>query len=1032
MTVLSAGDLVNLRSTTHRSTPYLSIFTPQTLLTALVNDASPTRGMRTIAFDTGTGTGFSTIENGQVLEVDTPDGLEWVRIKSISGSQVSGSILCDENAINWQNNLVIRIKHWYPLVAVPPTIRSGVFMKFYDGSYAGQNLTPPPVPVTQGHLIGTLTAGTIAFSLTASASYAIASGATISSYLWSCVHNGGGTSGISFSSTTSATPTLTITEAGQYWLKLIITDSNGRTQSTWRAIFVYDASTLPYKDFTVQSLSGDWLQGGWRCNIQATGNVTAADFPDGSLCVLWYENKFDDTPGYVNIWGTVGQNIIMAGYLRNDSDQDNFDKGTGVVSFEVTTPEAVIDSITLLGTVSLNYHAAPTTWYQLANMTVGRAVHHLIKWHSWVFETCDVIGLTDNTLKVKNIDLSEDSLLRMVNGLAYGRGIFAKLVSSRLGRLHFVVDSQMLNTAGRAALDTTFTLTAADISGVVDVMRQAEETLGTAELDGFSFDGTTGTPFISICPGYRESSISYGFPKFRGTGTDKRSGQVLIDQTDSNEKVGRVLAAANNDPREFRFNCRGNYLGAFDIVPSTGWYSWGVASADLKRQLAYNGKKLVCRNISHTFNHQAGTIGTSVVLEPEALGPDGIQGNYPVGYPVPPLRVPAWDTEQAGIAEATEAIVVYYSQTDTAAYTRLVTLNPLALSSEVDMGMGADFADSGVIACLSATKAIVIWTAASVFHAKVLTVSGGTVVVGADQTLFDDVSGSTTSYAVVGVSSSTALLVFDDQRTTQDCSAVVLTISGDTVTIGTIAVVEAGHEPYHVTVSRIDATRYIAAWSNVNSGNRGWANIMTLSGTTVTPGTSAQFVAGAVGVRAPGIDAISSTEAVVFYGRSTGSYNPSAKPLYAISGSSFSVGSENVLDATHTLFDPTVTSRRKNTKISSTKSVIGYKETSQDEQYIVAVRYGDTVGGLAAGTVLKIDDNGGIGYSYEDYPSVSSVSGTKVVVAYLTEGGVGVPAGRIFTATINTDLSITNDGNQIALSADAINVIDLVALRAIV
>lgn len=1029
MATLSGGDLTNLRTTRHSGPVYLSVMRPATLLTAQINGTFA-RGARSLNYDSGTGTGFSTIEAGQVLEIETVFGVEWVRIKSVSGNQVSGVLGLDENPILTADNQVIRVKHQYTIVAAPPSIRSGVFFKFFDEIYSGQNLTPNPVAIAGPARAGFLSAGSIAFALDASPSYVIAAGATISSYLWSCVHNGGGTTGVSFSSTTSATPTLTITEAGQYWLKLRVTDSNGNVANTYRALFVYSRGvTDPYKDFTVGSVSGDWQQGGWRCTVQATGLVTASDFPDGTLCVIWYENKFNDTAGFVNLWGAVGQNIIMAGYLRNDSSNDNFDKGTGTVSFEVTTPEAVIDSITLLGTVSLNYHAAPTTWYQLANMTVGRAVHHLLKWHSWVFETCDVLGLTDNTLKVKNIDLSEDSLLQMINGLSYGRGIFAKLVSSRLGRLHFVVDSQMLNTAGRAALDTTFTLTAADISGVVDVMRQAEETLGTAELDGFSFDGTTGTPFISICPGYRESSISYGFPKFRGTGTDKRSGQVLIDQTDSNEKVGRVLAVANNDPREFRFNCRGNYLGAFDIVPDTGWYAWGVASADLKRQLAYNGKKLVSRHIDIPINVQAGTIGTSVVLEPEALGPDGIQGNYPVGYPTPPLRVPTWDTGGAGIAEATEAIVVYTTGTS---YTRLVTLNPLALGSEVDMGIGAAFGDGGTLACLSATKAIVVWADNSVFHARTLTVSGGTVVVGADQLLFDDVSGSTDSYAVVGVTSTTALLVFDDQRTGQDCSAVVLTISGDTITIGTIEVVEVGHSPFGVTVSRIDATRYIAAWQNAASGNRGWANIMTVTGDDVNGGTSAQFVAGAVAVRAPSIDAISATEAVVFYGRATGSYLPSAKPLYGISGSTWSLGNENVLDAAHVLFDPVLISRRKNTKISPTKSVIGYKEVTNDEQYLVAVRYGDTVGGLAAGNVLKIDDNGGVNYSFEDYPAISSVSGSKVVVAYVTEGGVGVPAGRILTATINTDLSITNDGNQIALSASALQRIDLVALRNIV
>jgi hypothetical protein len=146
----------------------------------------------------------------------------------------------------------------------------------------------------------------------------------------------------------------------------------------------------------------------------------------------------------------------------------------------------------------------------------------------------------------------------------------------------------MLNTAARAALDTICTLTVADISGVVDVVRSPEETVTFGQIDGFSFNGTTSTPYVSIVPGYRTGGISYIIPNEHGSSTISVSNQILSSQTDSNEKIGRYLALQNNNPRELRFSTPGNYIGCFDIIPSLGWYAWGIADANLKRNRNYS------------------------------------------------------------------------------------------------------------------------------------------------------------------------------------------------------------------------------------------------------------------------------------------------------------------------------------------------------------------------------------------------------------------------------------------------------------
>lgn len=656
MAVISAPDLVKLRSQIARSTPYLSVLQPATLLNAIV-DGAHTRGSRSIAYNTGTGTAgqFATIAEGQTVWIYTDVGIQRTRVKAIAGNQTAGTITVDENGIagsagNIPDNTPIVILHNYEIQPIPPVIRSQIFYKFFDQVYTDQNEFTLPVAIAGPHRAGFLSAGSIVFNLDASPSYATATGAVISTYAWTCVHNGGGTTGITIASASSAVTTLTLTVAGQYWLKLVVTDDNGKTQTTYRAIFVYDANNLPYKDFTVSSgVTGDWQTGGYRTAISATGDVTLTDFPDWTLCLLWYVNIYNSTEGYVDLWDANADNVIMSGYIRRDSDNDSFSEGLGVVSFEMTTPEAVVDSIWELGSVSLETRAAPSKWWQFINtMTTGTAIHHLIRYQSYgILETCDVYGLTDDTRGVKANDFTEPTILQQANSFSFSRGIYAKIASNRLGQLYLVTDSQILNDAGRAALDTVMTITTNDVSGNVDVIRQPEPVVSFGELNGFSFNGTTSTPFISVLPGYRESSVTYILPELRGASNVSVGNQVLSSQTDSDERLGRVLAQHNNNPRELRYTTPSNYLGAFDIIPSIGWYQWGISDGTLKRDTELFNRLLICRNVTHTFDHIAGTIQTSVVFEPEAFGPDGIQGNYPTSYPTPAPVEPSWDESDA-------------------------------------------------------------------------------------------------------------------------------------------------------------------------------------------------------------------------------------------------------------------------------------------------------------------------------------------------------------------------------------------------
>lgn len=1020
----------NLRSPVQVSSNlWFSILQPATLLSALVNNGSIARGARSITYDTGTGsaTGYGVIStavtNGNnadigtalVLEVETATGVEFVRIKSITGNQVTGTITVAENGIVWGDNFAITVKHFYQIVPIPPAIRNGIFYKDFDIAFSATYATQAnPVAIIGSHYAGFLSAGSIAFSLDATGSYAVASGATISTYAWACVANGGGTTGISFSSTSSATPTLTITVAGTYWLALTVTDSNGKRQTTYRLVFVYDTNNQPYKDFTFSNFSGDWESGDWQMSLQITGDMTLDDIPDGTFVMVWYQNYFDGVEGYINLW-THGNNIIHWGYLWSDNDSDNWQDGTGTAAFQIYSPLTYLDAITDYGTVSLESKTNPLIWSDYADtLSVGRGVHHLLKWDTTLLDVCDVYGLTSNTWGVRVLEFTEDTVLQRINGVAFQRGINAKLVSDRLGRLHLVRDSQMLNTAARAALDTVFTLTTNDISGGVNIPRPQETVRAFADTDGFTYSHPTSTPFISMIPGYQESGTSYNLPEFRGVGTTADKQQVLNPadgQTDCNERVGRRLALENVSPREVRFACRGNYLGAFDIVPSIGWYNWGIANVALKRELDLFGTLMVCRSITHSpIYGENGTFSglfqtTEVVLQPEAQGPDGIPGNYPTTYPQIKTATP---NNIFGQSEA-PFIMAYYNATSGALEAVIGTIGSITIGTPVTVE-----AAGGVYVCvaaLSATKAIICYADSGDSNrgkARVASVSGSVITLGSEATF--DSTTNLISLDVIGLSSSKAIVVYN---TATDGKACILDVSGTTITPGTSVVFDADAESYE-TVARMTATLALVCYRS--TAQTLWACPLSISGSTITPGTPVRFETSS-GV-APGVISLDNNTGMCVYGQGGELYGV---VLSNVSTSVFPSGPQPI-NLTSGVFEADVSWRHKIlNRVTSTQAIAVYfnQAVSPEEVTAQIINVVNTRELEALDPVILASF---VAFATDPPNPASGVASARLYVAYpdATPDGIARTAFNTGTAILDNNDAVTVDSDNVYVIALAI------------
>lgn len=1026
MTTISAPDLALLRTQQQQTTLYLSVLQPFILLTASVNNGAITRGARTIDYDGGVAGGvssFAAIAAGQTLEVDTPKGTQKIRIKSIAGVAAAGTITVAENTISWADDMVIRVLHNYEPWPIPPTIRAGIFYKDYDIGHTDQTVKPPPVAILGPNFVTTSDYIEIDGNIATNGSYAISDGATISSLVLTCLKNDGTTVVVNQK---MGIWDITFPSCGQYWLTLVATDSNGKTAKTHRCVWYYDFVTCsPYIDFQMTGLSGDWGSGGWRFSINVTGDVKQSDFPDNSLVVVWCINHFNSSEDYVNIWHNninfEPDKIMCQGYIRNDNDRDSLADGVGSVSFEVTTIEAVMDKMSLSGSVSLNaITTIPAYWYEYEDwMTVGRAIHHLLQYHSTIMEIVDVYGLKDNVLGLKTADFAESTLLQMCNSLTNERGILAKVVSDRLGRLHLVEDTQLWNDTDRAALDTVFTLSIADVSDTVELVRQQEEAMGVVEVSGFFFDGAASTPYISIASGYQAGGVSFGLPNWRGSGSDMRNFQVLASQADCNEKAGRLLAAANNEYRELRITSPANYLGAFDIVPSIGMYNWGLADALFKRGLGLNGLNLICRNVSANMIAD-GVLQSNVVFEIEAQGEDGIPGNYPVGYP--PIAIPP-----PPIAPPGEGwFLASYTDRDAGPVdnTKVVYIEPdgtIQTPEPVISGAGGAVYVGGMTRLSSLLALVVIYDGTAGKTKGFLVTLSTAAVVGAEQELFGTAYNI---YCLETIDSTRALMLYGvSAAPNYNITAVVITNTGGILSVGAPTTVYSfatgGVARTTVSLCILSSTAAVVSYCTTNSvtglGPMS-ARVLSINGTSITSNAAVDSVDASGSYYSFCTKRLNSSQAIIGFFYEDFIITVGWKyAVLTVSGATLSWG--NTYELFSSLNDTSIAysafyGPQTIERITDTSFVVVCGKSQTADKYAVrAIAASVSESVISAGSIVSIvgDTN------FITNPRVATIPDTNRAIVTFVDGSTFSRNSIAVSGTVVTDNSDTTTGESVLI-----------------
>lgn len=631
MPALTGGQLALLRGERQRARFYLSVSRPRLLLSAQINNASIARGATSIAYDQGVLDGFSSIQAGQILRVFLSTGEERVRIKAISGSQSAGTITVASNSILWADNRVIMVEEDYPIGPKNPFFNvSGTFYKDGDIAYVEQNVEPPPVLIAGPHRAKFLNEGQARFEFRLSDCYAVAPGASMSGLSVSVAPAAGAT----VTNEGGGVWSVTIDTPGQYWAKIVGTDSNGKTQTTYRRLWVYNPTALsgdeyspyeddyPYHDFRAETLAGAWGRGGWTMGITVHGTADDGAFPPGALICLWHQVKYGDDTEFIGGWYD-GQEVLFAGYIRQGTVQADWDHST--VSFEAASPTSVLGEIVIGSNAFLEAKSSPSNWNQYKNtaLTTGRALHYYLLWHSTLLDCTDVAGLLDDSTLRAGAVFQKSDLYSQALSVCEQQGINAKLVSDHQGRLHLVRNLQLRNDTARAAAVTTVTLTETDRVGEIGIVDQQSAEVAMVFANGFTFNGATVATVCARAPG--------AVPYPEGAQFVTHAGQIVASQTAINELAGRLFATANKTYREVRLRLHGLWAGVADILGDE-WWALNVAPTGNNRGIDWVGQKALVRSVNHRLDPVNGYIETDLVLEPEALGPVGV-GYTCVGLP---------------------------------------------------------------------------------------------------------------------------------------------------------------------------------------------------------------------------------------------------------------------------------------------------------------------------------------------------------------------------------------------------------------
>jgi len=633
MSQLTSSQINILRSRPQSTQLFLSFYQPKTIFQAQVTGTYNQGDNQIFFYGITTGSWWQIYPNMTAHIGSTPGGSELgnLRIRSASGTFIQFA----ENEVIWTQGLYITaidqisIEAVYPRIIQNPNQQTDViFYKDYDISYTNQNTIYGTFPCAGPHRAGFIVTGAWSTYYTSTGTYNVKG----DSLTYSWAFEGGTPTG----STAKDPGFVRYTVPGHYKTRLIVTSSSGAQDTTYRYVSAYQKPNQgtfnPIEAWELEELSGSRGEGGYTARIKIMSIMP--ELQPHTLVVIWAEDSYGGNQVSLGSNSPNQESIVFNGYILQDSIKFNYEQST--MEFDVGSITELMKEAEGFS-VSCESKASATTWYELTEMTIQKALYHYLRWHSTVLNVTDFQYTNDDRF-LQYFDSDRESLFDAIDNFMRN-GLLGAVVADRQGKLWAEISHFGLQTPFTTIPTNPLILNKQDWMGDPTIQERRDSDTSFVELGGIAYYGVTSNTFsalISNAPGTT--------PLYHGK-SERQEGLILLSQQQLNQVAANYLAYKNTPFPEIVLPINGNYRN-IDIAPQEQFYLV-IAPSDTIRNVSLQGQPYTPTSMSWTYSSVHQSFIPSLTLEQMATGTMAETVLIPVtppyansGFDYPSLQLP--------------------------------------------------------------------------------------------------------------------------------------------------------------------------------------------------------------------------------------------------------------------------------------------------------------------------------------------------------------------------------------------------------
>lgn len=513
-----------------------------------------------------------------------------------------------DGELNVQDNAYITVLEDYRVWARIPFIDlddNNTIYKDSDFAASGNAEYPSPVAIAGGGFAATIDSGTGLITVAFDASDSVQADPAVSDLLspvtdfdWVLPD---GT--ITVGTTSSAAITATF-PAGFRWVILIASSDHGKSTELYIPVFARD----PDDDECIghQVVSQRITKGGQEVAIRITQDITRADYPDGTLAMLW--DREPSSPSDRTHMQFIGWHQRDEGSIRAERTATLRDS---ILHFVDVAGRLK----TLPGFPQVLAAGIPSSWNYTQYPNVFFYFHYLLYWHSTALAVADLVLGTQtlNNFAFKILSSDAATLYDQVNDLANRVTPDHWLTCNQQGQLKLVVDPIIQNTADRSG--TVYqALNSSQWSEIHFTYERPPRVYGLLTAAVLSEDsGVTG--IFSLAPGLAEG---------QGANYIETTGRITEGQFDLNKTEGNRYARLNARMGPVTITMPYDRLDRSVQPANMGWVTMGIFDENqTPRPFTPDVTNALVHEINIAYDHQpTGLVRTATLtLEIETSGP---------------------------------------------------------------------------------------------------------------------------------------------------------------------------------------------------------------------------------------------------------------------------------------------------------------------------------------------------------------------------------------------------------------------------